>query len=158
MPVYRTFDPTLLNQIANKPDIKKTIGAHLVDQILDFSDHASRPDDFVILTNGIDAFSLYEYRGPCVLDGHSIFDETCRGRDAMRIGREMIDWVFHNTSALILTGATPTGFRAARFFNRKLGMTSAGIKMFDGALWKVEMEYFQLLRSDWSQYSSNMSG
>jgi hypothetical protein len=147
--IYRTFDPTLHNRIANIPSVAETVGFHAPDKCLDFTEMADRPDDYILLSDGQAAASLFEIRGPSVLDGHSIFAPECRGRDAIRTGRLMLDWLFCNTSALIITGATPIEFRAARWFNRQIGFHSDGIRMLNGEHWTHDMEYWHLLKSEW---------
>lgn len=150
--IFRTFDARLINRIANMPSVHKTAAFHMRDQALDFTEHAKRPDDYIILSNGSTAAMLFEVKAPVVLDGHLCFSPQIRRQEAISVGREMIDWLFCNTPALIITGAIPVDneFMAARWFTRNvLRFKSDGIRTIIGVHWTHEFEHFHRLRSDW---------
>lgn len=149
--IFRTFDATTHNRIANIQEVRATIGGHVGQEgAVDFSDCAARPDDFILLSNGSDAASIYERRGPSVLEGHSLFAPSCRGREAIGVGRQMVDWIFRETDVLILIGATPVKLRSARWFNRQIGMSSDGIHTVSNQYWTHDHEWFHLTREEWT--------
>ena len=123
----RTFDPTVLNRIANHPEVKPYFG-HEEGEIF-FDECASLPDDYVLLDNGKDAGAIFEWTGPGIWQGHYLSLPVCRGRAALAEFSRMIDWMFEHEGARLIWGQTPEANRAARWVNRQLGMVSQGFRV-----------------------------
>jgi hypothetical protein len=144
--IHRTRDAALHNILANRPSIRATFGIHLSDPApLDFTENARR-DDYILLTNGIDACSIMDMVSPACYDCHSLFGETCRGRDAVEQGKQFLQWMWDNSRAQILVGKTPLENRGARMFNRWIGFTSDGIRPFNSVEGSWDAEWFHILR------------
>lgn len=146
--IHRTFDPALHNRIANDPVVRATFGVHLTNPApIMFDELAARPEEFILLTNGTDACALFESFGPSVWQGHSLFAPSHRGRAAIETGKAMMAWMFANTSARMITGATPINLKAARWFNRRIGFTSDGVHRFNGMWGSYDCEWFRMERA-----------
>jgi len=124
----RTYDPTVLNRIANLPDVKPYFG-HVEEGDIYFDELAPLRDDYILLCNGEDAGAVLEWTGPNIWQGHYLFGPTCRGRKAITEMRRMLDWCFTTGQARIVWGQTPIDNRAARWLNRQVGFLSRGLHM-----------------------------
>lgn len=78
----------------------------------------------VILTDGRN-YSLFFQERPGVYAGHVFFED--RGREALKVGKEMLSFFFWNYPAEIVLGLTPEDCPQAIWFNKKLGFTSHGV-------------------------------
>ena len=148
MTVFRTFDPQLINRIANIPTIKEMIflnDPQARRYSFDYHDAIAQADRWIVVTDGDDAVAMFEVKTPTVFEGHFFFGPTCRGFKAIRIARLMVDWLFQNTRLIMLVGETPIENRGACFMAKKIGMVS------DGTMTKPKgsYEYHHLLRSEW---------
>lgn len=123
----RTFDPTVLNRIANLPEVKPYFG-HVEEGDIYFDELASAPDDYTLLCNGEDAGAIFEWSGPGIWQSHYLFARSCRGRRAIEECRRMIGWMFEQEKACLLWGQTPIANRPARWLNRQIGAISHGIR------------------------------
>lgn len=122
----RTFDPSVLNRIANHPEVKPYFG-HAEGPIF-FDELAALPNDYALLCNGEDAGAVFEWTGPGIWQSHYLALPSCRGRLCVAEFRRMIDWMFEHEGARTLWGQTPVGNRAARWVNRQIGAVSHGIR------------------------------
>lgn len=97
----------------------------------------------IALKNDSGDLSLFEYEIPGVITGHMFF--VSRGREALRVFKQMIDFIFNTTDAEVIRGLTPLRKKAARWITRQGGFTSYGaIKT------AVEpCELFILTRQEW---------
>jgi len=68
------------------------------------------------------AVSLWEESSPGIFEAHSLFTNDCRGRDAIRVGSDMIEWMIINKDPLLLWGQTPVINKAANWWNRQVGL------------------------------------
>jgi hypothetical protein len=144
--IHRTFDPTIFNTLANLPDIRETFQHHQpIGTTLDFTSLIDDPHN-IFLTNGIDACAYYIRTSPVSLDGHSIAAPSIRGKLAVAIGKACLEWLWQNTDASIITGSTPVELRAARLFNRLIGLKSIGLTPVYGALAPHMVEQFYIQR------------
>lgn len=71
-------------------------------------------------------FSVFEYSLPYVYTGHYYF-ETVRGKEAVRISKEMLYEIFNRYGAKVIRGLTPVDNRAAVWMSRHIGFTDTGI-------------------------------
>jgi hypothetical protein len=89
-----------------------------------------------------DSFALFEHVEPGVYEAHWLF--TVKGRAAFLTAVEMLRYMFAVYPTRVVYGSTPASHRAARWFNRRLGATSLGLRdTADGA-----QEVFSMTRSD----------
>jgi len=152
MTVFRTFDPSTHNRIANIPSVRKTIGEHIPsNDPVDFSDSALDALNWILLTDGKHAAAVFEIRGPVVLDGHIMFGPECRGSKALAVGREMLDWIFKNTKTEIITAALPVSNMAARVFLNHLGFTADGLRLVSNQYWTKTHAWFHMTRADYER-------
>jgi hypothetical protein len=146
MTVFHTYNPTLFNEIAAIPSVRATFGHHIAEaDDIDFAILMNDPR-YIFLTNGEDACAFYYQHSPIAFDGHSLAAPSCRGKRAIQVGKEMLEWLWINTSAEIVTGATPIELKAARMFNRWIGMTSLGQHPHYAALATYQAEHFFIKR------------
>ena len=103
--------------------------------------------DNVVLTDGEGSYALFERTGlPHVVIGHYLLQ--ARGKDALRVSREMLDKIFSDKYGVeIIQGFTPLSNLGARWISKKLGFTSHGVVHEDGK----PFEYVMLTKQDWSR-------
>lgn len=77
----------------------------------------------VILTDG-DNYSVFLYEKPGIYSGHVFF--RSRGKEAIRVGKEMLGHFFSNYFVETILGLTPSDKRHVLFFNKKLGFKEYG--------------------------------
>jgi hypothetical protein len=145
MTVARTFDAAGLNAVAAKADIASDIGVAEGEEV-SFDAVCEQSDRHIVVTNGVDAWMIAEFVSPAVYRCHSIFDTTCRGRAAVQAGKLLVKWMWDNTTASMLIGATPIENRKARLFNRWVGFSSDGLGMCFNPLRDYEAEWFHVCR------------
>lgn len=90
-------------------------------------------DKNIALTDGKGNYSLYEYVEDGVYDGHMFF-KTARGKEALEVGKEMLDHLFSNYEVDILRGFTPMSKKGALWVARNLGFKDVGTTEFDGEI------------------------
>lgn len=73
----------------------------------------------VILSNGEDAFQVYEQKEPRIWEVMTVFAPTCRGKRALETAFEMKEWMLPHLD--IAFGSVPDRLPAAKWFYRKLG-------------------------------------
>lgn len=84
-------------------------------------------EKITILTNEYEnAVSIWEEVLPGIFEAHSLFTNDCRGREAIKVGKDMIEWMILHKDPLLLLGQTPIGNRAANWWNRQVGFTYLG--------------------------------
>lgn len=116
--IYRLFDPEILEVavIEQAPDLMHGFAAQ--DWL--------RDPNVIVLTDGSNIGIFEAQEEPGVFHGHTIFQE--RGRDAIVAGRKILKCLAMVYGAKRVKGETPLEKRAARWFTRKLGFQSEGIK------------------------------
>ena len=128
--IVRHTEPSLHNFIGNQAGVYGCIAPDPYSgEPLDFTECADAPNEYVLLSNGSDAASIFEWFGPGIYEGHTMFLPSCRGKEALQNGRAMVDFMFEELDAVMLWGQTPTHLPAARWFNRKLGFQLVGEKV-----------------------------
>lgn len=134
--IRRSTDAALHNFIINMDSVSAAFGEHRKDlsPLLDF------PKSYVLLDNGKDAASVFEWTAPRVWQAHTYFLPSARGKQGITDAKAMCRWMFDN-GALVLWGQTPVHNRAARMFNRLIGAKSEG---FDTHQISGEVEYFYI--------------
>lgn len=107
-------------------------------------DHQAHLDnhDHIMLVNdkGDVGFLCCEYPG--VYTGHWFYNS--RGKEALEVGRQMLDHVFTNYPVKVIRGLTKRDILGARWLARKVGFTSFGLLLMDDG----EYELFCLTKED----------
>jgi RimJ/RimL family protein N-acetyltransferase len=122
--IVRATDAALHNYIANHPEVKPTFGYQ--EGFADLTPLLEYPEQYILLSDGIGAASIFEWTAPRVWQGHSMFLPESRGRDGIAAGKAMLAWMFERGGAKMLWGMTPIDNRPAQMFNRLLGFKPAG--------------------------------
>lgn len=122
--IRRETDATLVNSIANHPEVRPTFGYH--EGATDLSELLDHPDAYVMLSDGRMAASIFEWSAPGVWQGHSIFLPESRGEYGIAAAKAMCRWMFGIMGARMLWGMTPLTHHAARLFNRLVGFRAEG--------------------------------
>lgn len=111
----------VINGVANLPEVLPFIGPNLVS--IDLGDLLNLPSRYLFLSNEEEtAISLWEMYSPGIWEGHTMFTNQCRGRQAIQTGRAMIDTLHEIRPVMMIWGQTPVSNRAANWFNSALGM------------------------------------
>lgn len=149
--IRQEFGTELLDKIGNSPAVRPFICYH--DNEIDWYPVVR---GCAVLSNGEDAIGIFEQTHPDheifallkpglrVWQAHTLFDETCRGRKAIETGKEMLAFMLPQY-ADVVWGATAMKNRAARWFNRQIGMKPVGQDEYEVegpvelyVIWKVE--------------------
>lgn len=111
-----------LNSLMARPEIAPMIGLAPGDPILT-DDIYKCPDVYTVLSNeDYTAVTIWEEQSLGSYQGHTLFSNLVRGRDAIILGKEMIQWMLANKQPILLWGQTPIDNKAARWFNRQVGL------------------------------------
>lgn len=116
--IRRAYDASEIDHILNSPAVRPNIGGEGPLSVWELIEDERN----VFLVDGGNGAALI-WRGPGVYEGHSFF--TARGREAIRLGREMLDAMAGQAS--VVWGATPAKLRHVRWFNRQIGFASLGM-------------------------------
>lgn len=112
--IRRTLDPTLINRISNESAIRTVLARH---------GGPLKWDDVmrgcVVLTNDEDAVQVYEQTADRDWQVVTIFGETCRGRRALEVGREMRSYMLPLSD--LIFGSVPNNLPHAQWFYRQMG-------------------------------------
>lgn len=115
--IERTFCADRVNAIVNSPSVRPTVGGEgFVDCSQLIADRRN-----VFLISGDDG-ACFIWKGPRVFEAHSFF--VSRGRAAIDMGKAMLEWI--GDCSDLVWAATPLELRAARWFNRQIGLKSLG--------------------------------
>lgn len=119
--VRREYDSALINDIANRAEVRPFIDHLHIDGPLDLSPAVgwATQTGIVWLSNGEDAVSAFEQAGDRVWNVHVMFAASAHGKRALSIAREMIDRM--RPYADEIWGLIPMSNRAARWFARQMG-------------------------------------
>lgn len=137
--IRRERDAELINRISNMEGVRSGVCYH--ERMMDWSPVFEPATGIVILSNGDDAVGVFEMTGEREWQIHTVFAPTCRGKKALQVAREMLDWMAKWGDAF--WGATPDSNRAAKWFNRQLGFKSVGHDVYE-AEGPVEMFRLEL--------------
>lgn len=119
-------DAKIVNEIYNAPEVIKT---QFIDTSLvyDMSAALMQPEQYIFLLNDTnDAMSLWDKKDEGWYEGHSMFRSTCRGKQAVGVGKAMIKFM-HDMGNVKLYGNTPLSNKQARMFSRMIGFKSVGL-------------------------------
>lgn len=83
------------------------------DWIVDSRNIAYTTDD------GLD-YGAFEHLSDGVVMGHYFFGRS-RGKEAIKLSRDIIEALFQETGVVVIQGLTPTHHKAALWMNRQLG-------------------------------------
>lgn len=131
-------DAILVNAFVNHPGVLPNCGfggarADVTSRIND--------DDLVFVTDG-EAAMIAFHQHDSEWEKHNLFLPSCRGARAIEMGRTIFGWFTEYAQCDLITAQTPFQNRAARWFNRQIGMVSKGFRNSDllGLVERFEME------------------
>lgn len=150
----RTFNPDIPNRIANHPDVVRQLGWNPEDHPetngwLLLGDQVADRDRWVFLVNETEDFCfMFEWSAPGVYQMHTAALPSCRGKRAVKAGKQLLHEMFTQHGADMVWGMTPLDNKAARLFNRWVGGVSCG---FGEHHVSGPVEYFRNSRARWLQ-------
>jgi hypothetical protein len=124
--LFASRDPALINRFINDPAVLPYCGFPAGTTWADCTDRIA-DDDLVFVTDGEAAMMCLQRRAG-VWEKHNLFRSGCRGRAAIVVGKAMLDWAWRTLGATVVVASTPSSNRAARWFNRQIGMKSLGVR------------------------------
>ena len=116
--IRRVYDASEIDCLLNDPAIRPTIGGEgFLSAFELIADERN-----VFLVDG-DSGAAFLWRGPGVFEAHSFF--KARGREAITLGTRMLESMAGQ--ACLVWATTPVQLKAARWFNRQIGLRSLGM-------------------------------
>ncbi|WP_374407425.1 hypothetical protein [Pelagerythrobacter sp.] len=112
MTIRRTFDASSLNEVANDPAVRPTLGG---EGDLDLSDLVSDPTNFALV--GEHGGFVLTPLSPGNLEVHSMF-KPGRGSATIAAMRSAMEWVFTRTDCVAIWSKVPKSNKAAKGFAR----------------------------------------
>jgi hypothetical protein len=101
-------------------------------------------DKNICLTDGDGNFTLFEYVRDGVYNGHIFF--VARGKEAIRISKEMLEYVFTEYPVKTLVGYTPLCKKGALWLMQHLGFKKYGTIFInegeENQVWGMTQEMF----------------
>lgn len=119
--VRREVEPSLINRISNDPSVYPMLsGRYGVGEAIDWSSiFPMTQTGCVALSNGEDAFQVYEMKADRVWEVFTAFVGTCRGKRALETGAAFRDWM--KPHADLIFGSIPDSLPQAKVFYARLG-------------------------------------
>ncbi|MFP5328865.1 MAG: hypothetical protein ACLGHC_01840 [Alphaproteobacteria bacterium] len=144
----RTFDPTLLNEVVNHPDVRPFMAPG--DDPIDLAPLVSNPANFALVTEG-GGFLLHCHE-PGIYEVHSQFlpEHRFRTRDAMRAG---FDYMFTRTDCERVVTQVPDNNGPAASLAKAAGFRPM-FRREKGLLGSTE--YMGLSVEDWAQANADL--
>lgn len=112
---------SFLNSLINHEQVRPYIGGFGYLDIWEIIDQG------VALSDGEKVGFFFHNRDSGRFDAHSFILPEGRGKYGVKCGKEAIWQMFENHGARLIIGRTPIELRAARMYNRLVGMSPAGI-------------------------------
>lgn len=113
--IYRErSDATLINALSNVAENQAGLSRYGKD-----FDWTQALQHVAALTNGEDAFMVFEETEPRIWQCTTIFGPTCRGKKALSTGLQMKEYM--RPYADTIFGSVPDDLRNAAWFYRKMG-------------------------------------
>lgn len=125
--IRRETSAELINTVANARAVLPSICYH--GNRIDWTP-AVESERCIVLSNGEDAVAVFELTSPRFYQVHLMFDETCRGAQALEVARSMIAYLVP-AHADALWGASSSSNPQARWFVRQLGAKPMGREVFE---------------------------
>lgn len=122
--MHRIFNPDILNDVINHPEIFPFVTVENMESV-DMSVFFDSPDNICLMSEGGGFVCAYVDEG--IYEIHSLFLPRYRGRYALKAAQEGIAYMFEIIGATKLIGYTPVENKAARRFNRLVGMKIKGL-------------------------------
>lgn len=112
--IERSFDPKLAKQFAEI--VPRNAGVDWAEWLKDTRNVMALKGENV-------GMATFEYPG--VYNVHWFF--TARGKEALQLAKEMLDYFFQNYDVKTIRGLTPVSIKGARWLARQIGLKSYGI-------------------------------
>lgn len=137
--IRRETDPTLLNRIANDPEVRSLafIGMLYPNMELDY-ESVFEDKRNIILSDGSAFAAIFKWTSPGVYECHIMAIASARGAGMMRTARTMLDYVAEQ-GAKTVWGQPSIHNKGALCFIRRMGLKASGygVDPFIG-----EVQYF----------------
>lgn len=114
--IDRSFDVEEVERVT-EPYRHELLGFHPKEWLDDMQNYC--------FSDGAGNISLFERGSDGIYTGHYFF--AVRGREALKLGKEMLTRVFEETSIKVIRGLTPLQKLGARWMSRQLGFKSYGV-------------------------------
>lgn len=114
--ILRTFSLVEVRKVM-APYLHELVGFDPKDLTLDSRN--------IILSDGEESLSFFEFVREGVYTGHWFFAK--RGRQAVELANDMLDYLFLNHGVEVIQGWTPVEKKGAAWLARRVGFTSYGI-------------------------------
>lgn len=124
--LMQTRDAELVNRFVNDPSVLPYVGFPEGTVRVDIAPLVEKPTT-VVITDGRDAMMLLTRTAGNRWEKHNLFRAGCRGRHAITIGKAMLEYAFAVLGAVSVWAQPQVSNRAARWFNRQIGMISQGV-------------------------------
>ena len=123
--IQRHTDADEINAIANSTDVRKLmfLGAAYPPQHLDFSAWVDDPRNHALTCDGFAA--IFVFRGPGIYECHIMARQSSRGKEAIRIGRDMLAYM-KEQGAEMVWGQPSIYNKAAIWYIRAMGLVAKG--------------------------------
>lgn len=146
--IRRTFDPALLNNVVNHPEVRPWVGPG--DEPLDLTAFVCDPDNFALVTEG-GGFLLHNH-GQGIYEVHTQFlpEHRTKTREAMRSG---FDYMFTRTDCERVVTQVPDNNRPAQALAKAAGFRPM-FRREDGLLGPTE--YMGLSIDEWAQANAEL--
>ena len=112
----RTFDGSLLNDVANDPAVRSFLGG---DGLVDVSALLSDANN-IALVDDVGGFVMIRQEAG-LYDCHTLYPPEARGKHALQAGKDVLRWMFTRTDATALSGVFPASNQRVEGFGKLLG-------------------------------------
>lgn len=119
-------DIEIINQIFNATEVAPFHNLN-PELFYDFTDSVNDEKFIYLLNDTNDAMSMWENKGDDLYEGHTMFLNTCRGKSAIKTGKEMMMFMKEELNITNVYGHTPISNLAARKFSKMIGFESHGL-------------------------------
>ena len=122
----RLENASLLNAIANQPDVRSMIfvGLRHSEEPLEFDQVADDPNNYVLEDHGFCA--IFQWSAPGIYECHLISLKVARGKHAMEAGHAMLAYMKERGASMVW-GRPSVYNRAAICYIRRMGLLSKGL-------------------------------
>lgn len=147
--MIRTLDSTILNEIANEPQVRVWLGG---TQPLDLTETVCNPENFCFLTDEQRGGYIYHKRAPGLYEVHTLALPTGRGRQMLEARSQGLREMFTKTDCVEVVTKVPEGNQGAAVWATKAGFREVfrRAKAFDLMGELVDVSYCSLSYIDWA--------
>jgi len=134
-----------INRIVNHPDVRPTAGGDGMSRI----DFTPIFDNIIALEDKGGCW-LLEDEGGGIYSGHYAFLPKYRGKHALKLGRQVLDYMFNVIGANRIIGRQPVENKLASVYNTALGIKKGPVQEVTKQGFTYLAQIFTIDRDDWS--------